>query len=121
MIDMLTILDKANQDSELKRNLRYLEATLKVGFGQEEHYYAISNGQLSPVEPCETSIELSGDLAVWQEVLKPLPKPFYHQVSCAMNYGLKYESINPVTQIQYLQGFERLVILMREEHNKGGM
>ena len=125
LIQMDRLCDIANQDPVFTRGIRFLNTSLKCEMGDHHWLLNIEDNQIKAVEgdaeaQAPYGILLSAPEETWQQMLAPVPKPFYHTLVSAQGHGLQMISPDNLTCHQYIGALERMLVLMRTVFNEGG-
>ncbi|MBM4227714.1 MAG: hypothetical protein FJ164_08220 [Gammaproteobacteria bacterium] len=118
LFDQTRFLERVNQDGEFQIAARYLNGALKLFFGEESLLLTFRDGRLASLVPGvmfdSAEVTIRGPVASWQEFLKPVPRPFFHDmfaaiVSCEFEWFGSSE-----TFFAYYGAYRRMFQLMRE-------
>jgi hypothetical protein len=121
LFDCDAVLEAANADSEFNLAARFWNADLRFGADGEAYLMRIRDGQISTfsqVRAAEaakaaTDVQISGSSAGWQELLRPVPKPFFQDLMSAVtreNFQLEGDLI---AFYPYYRAACRLLEIMR--------
>ncbi len=117
-IDLSTLAARANADGEFALHARFWNATVKLRAGAASFRLDIRDGKLSDCTPwlgtiaCDLSIEANE--ADWNELLAPMPQPFYQDLYAAtVHHGFSVSG-DTLNYCAYYPALRRLVELMRE-------
>lgn len=107
-----------NQDGEFKIAARFLDGALKLQFDNDALLLKFRDGQLTtmgiPALFDTADVTIKGPVANWQELLKPLPKPFFHDMFAAIVRQQFEWSGNSETFFAYYGAFRRMFQIMRD-------
>lgn len=123
LIDMQAVVATAKKDPEFVRETRYLNGSVKLVVADEEHILSFVDGKLISADQqakpdSECKIFVKGTRDHWLALMKTLPKPFYQ---CLQSSSVKHGVTLSVTNetFAYLPALNRLMQLIRAEHDKG--
>ena len=122
---IMDFCESANKDTALRRGLRFLDTSILCSMGEKHWGLRVKDARLTPIdaadfEETDFGVVLAADSQVWENMLQPLPRPFYHTLSSAQAHGLQMTSQNFLTCFQYISALERMLVIMRTLYNKGG-
>ena len=111
----------ANADFEFRNAARFWTATVRFDIGAEVHTVALKDGEV--VEggldhAFSYDVRIVATPETWHEMLAPVPRPFYHDLSAARLHGLQIEAA-PEVFGPYYPALRRLVELAREHPSTG--
>ena len=121
LLDWPRLGKRANDDGEFRLLARFWNASIRIELGGEHVRLALRDGVVAGIEPwggrtaCDLTI--TAPESAWRELLAPLPKPFYHDLTAAAvhhEFGLFGDVRH---RCAYYPAVRRLVELMREVHN----
>jgi len=117
-IDLSTLVERANADSEFALHARFWNATVKLGIGDSNYRLDIRDGAVKSCGPWSGAI--AGDLAIvaddaeWAKLLEPVPPPFYQDLYAAtIHHGFSVAG-DTKNYCAYYPAVRRLIDLMRE-------
>jgi hypothetical protein len=88
MFDVQAFQEAVNRDGEFQIAGRFLDGTLKLQFGDESLLMRFRDGKLTGIgDPAlfdSADITIRGPVASWREFLRPLPRPFFHDMFAAI-------------------------------------
>jgi len=118
LLDWPRLVAHANADGEFRLQARFWTASIRIDSGDETVRLAISDGKLASVEPwagrIASDLSIAAPAGEWQELLAPLPRPFYHDLAAAaVHHAFAFEG-NVRHRCAYYPAVRRLVELMRE-------
>ena len=121
-VDFDRLRPVANSDFEFRNAARFWNGVVRFDIGADVHAVALENGEL--VEPgldasFSYDIRIVVSPQVWHEMLAPVPRPFYHDLSAARLEGLTIEA-PPEVFGPYYPALRRLIEIARglaEENN----
>lgn len=121
LLDWSRLGRRANEDGEFRLLARFWNASVRIEAGAEHVRVAMRDGVVAGIEPwggrAASDLTIAAPEAAWREVLKPVPRPFYHDLAAAAahhEFGL-YGDVRH--RCAYYPAVRRLVELMREIHN----
>jgi len=107
-----------NEDGEFKIAGRFLDGALKLHFADDALLLKFRDGQLvSMVTPSlfdTADVVIKVPLSSWQEFLKPMPKPFFHDMFAAIVRNQFEWSGDSETFFAYYGAFRRMFQIMRD-------
>ncbi len=107
-----------NQDGEFKIAGRFLDGALRLQFDEQALLLKFRDGRLTEmVTPAlfdSADINITGPLSSWQEFLKPIPKPFFHDMFAAIVRKQFQWSGDSETFFAYYGAFRRMFQIMRD-------
>ncbi len=114
-----SVYEAANRDPEFLIAARFWNTLLKLEMGENSFILTIRDGKIasvdstpSPSEPWE--IRIGGPLEDWNEIVSPVPRPFYQDIFAATVYhNLSYEG-DLELMFAYYPALRRFVEIMRE-------
>ena len=122
MLPWTDLPDRVNRDPEFRLAARLWDATLRLDMGDHSHSRRFEDGSLVDVAPC--AADAACDLFVgaseeqWQELLAPVPRPYYQDLFGAQwQHGVRLPE-DPVAYAAYYPALRRLIQLLsaaREE------
>ncbi len=89
MLDPTRIREMANADFEFSNAARFWDTLITIDLGPERYALEIESGRIARFE-LERSAGSRHDLRIaapsesWAEFLRPVPKPFFHDLFAAM-------------------------------------
>lgn len=118
MFDQTRFMTEVNCDGEFQITARYFNGALKLFFGEEALLLSFRDGKLVEIKPGvlfdTADVTIRGPVDHWQEFLKPVPRPFFHDMFAAI-VSRKFEWFgDSETFFAYYGAFRRLFQLMRE-------
>jgi hypothetical protein len=124
LVDMKKVREVAERDPEFTRETRYLNGAVKLGIADDTFVLHFQNGKIVNLSGDDTSdanckIVIRADREIWTNMLAEKPKPFHQCLqSTAVKHGLKISDTNET--FAYLPALNRLMVIIREQHNSGG-
>ncbi len=117
LFDTKAITSAANSDGEFKLAARLWNTDLRLEVGADAYLLRMREGHISEFSKADASkwdVKISAPVSDWQELLKPIPKPFFQDLMAAMtrqNFKLEGDLLgfNP-----YYHATCRLFELMRQ-------
>lgn len=123
MFELKNILEILKTDPEYSRETRYFTGLIKIEIDNSQQILEYDNGQLIKISNNNTDdskckIIVKGDKNTWLNMLEEKPKPFYQ---CMQSTAVKHDLYMNVSNetFAYLPALNRLMQIMRIEHNKG--
>jgi hypothetical protein len=120
-LDYSWIIDSANEDGEFKMAARFWNATVRLDIGEQPHILRVRDGRLVSLCKCDSAeaagydIRISAPEADWEELLRPVPRPFYQDLMAASwRHGFRVEG-RVVEFYPYYRAINRLFELIREQ------
>jgi hypothetical protein len=118
LFDVDAFQEAVNRDGEFQIAGRFLDGALKLHFGDEALLLRFRDGKVAGIiEPTlfdSADITIRGPVANWREFLKPLPKPFFHDMFAAIVRNEFDWAGNSETFFAYYGAFRRMFQIMRE-------
>jgi hypothetical protein len=112
------VAERCGADAEFRMAARYWTGSLRLEIGEEVIDLRIDDGVISAGGPDRPPgkgaghIGLAGPDEVWNQLLAPVPRPFFNDIMPAQAFGLRHEG-DAETMWQYYPAVRRLVELMR--------
>ena len=110
-----------NADGEFKIAARFLDGSLKLQFDDQPLLLTFKQGQLTALSTPSlfdsSTVSIKGPATAWREFLKPVPKPFFHDMFAAIVRRQFEWSGDSETFFAYYGAFRRLFQIMREHAN----
>ncbi len=121
MINSSALCERANGDGEYRLHARSWHATIAIidDSSGERANFAVEDGQMTPapVTDAPADLTISAPATDWTEILKPIPKPFFHDPRGAQaHHGLRITG-ELAHRAAYHAAVRRLFELMREINN----
>lgn len=118
LFDQTRFIERVNQDGEFQIAARYLNSALKLFFGEDSLLLTFRDGRLTGITPGvmfdSAEVTIRGPMANWQEFLKPIPRPFFHDMFAAI-VSREFEWFGSAeTFFAYYGAYRRMFQLMRE-------
>jgi hypothetical protein len=122
------LAERCAADGEFCLFARYWTGTLRFVVGADVIELAINDGVPSAGEPAAAAatstngpepagtIVVTGPSDVWDQVLAPVPAPFFNDITPAQAFGLRQQG-EPETLWQYFPAVRRAVDLLRLDRN----
>ncbi len=106
-----------NDDPEFRYNARYWDASLRLGIGDQRLCVRIANGNVEAIRPWESDdpsdIGVDAATAEWEQLLAPVPRPFYQSLYAAtLHHGFTLTG-DEVETFAYMAALIRLLDVMR--------
>lgn len=118
LFDLQAFKEAVNRDGEFQITGRFLDGALKLYFGEEALLLRFRDGKLTGIgQPAlfdSADVTIKGPAASWREFLKPLPKPFFHDMFAAIVRKEFEWAGNSETFFAYYGAFRRMFQIMRE-------
>lgn len=116
-LDWEMLKGAANRDGEFRLHARFWNADLRFTMGEESTAIRVRDGEIHAIQrgpgPEPADLALSAPASVWKEMLKPIPRPFFHDLlGASAHHGLTMEG-NVTHRCSYFPAVRRLVELMR--------
>jgi hypothetical protein len=120
--DYSSIIDSANEDGEFKIAARFWDAIVRLDVGEQSHIMRVRDGRLVSLYKCDSAgaagydIRISAPESDWEELLRPVPQPFYQDLMAASwRHGFRVEG-HVIEFYPYYRAINRLFELIREQH-----
>lgn len=121
LFDPLTAAQRANADGEFCLAARLWDATVELVVGDHAYLMRLDRGRITEFAPLQAThwalscdLRISAPLHDWQELLKPIPRPFYQDLMAAMvRHQFRVEG-DVLSFYPYYRAINRLFELMRE-------
>lgn len=114
-IDIPRLCEAANSDPEFRLAARLWDGTLRIDVGADVHLLNLSAGRATPGEAGAAfsyDVRVAGPAEGWREMLAPVPRAFYHDLSAAAaRHGFALEGDSDA----YYPALRRLVELLRAQ------
>ncbi len=110
------IREAANADPEFTLAARFWDGRVRFDVGGEPYLLAVDGGRISSFEQeeGEAPIRISAPAAEWDELLKPVPRPFYQDLmAAASRQGFTIEGEENGFR-PYYPAIRRLIDIMRD-------
>lgn len=110
----------ANEDGEFRLHARFWNADLRLTMGEDSTAIQVRDGEIREIRsgagPEPTDLALSAPDSVWEEMLKPVPRPFFHDLlGASAHHGLAI--VGDLThRCAYFPAVRRLVELLRKQN-----
>ncbi len=118
LFNQATFHDAVNRDGEFQLAGRFLNGALKLYFGDDSMLLNFRDGKLAAMTAGakfdSADVTIKGSIANWQEFLKPIPRPFFHDMFAAIVRDKFEWAGNSETFFAYYGAFRRLFQLMRD-------
>lgn len=105
-------------DGEFRLAARYWDGSLSIDLDRERIDFMLRDGHLTlsgtPPVGAAGAITLRAPASVWDQVLAPVPQPFFNDIMPARAFGLELGG-DTETFWQYYPAVRRLIDLLREE------
>lgn len=123
MIDWSALPERTNADPEFRLAARHWTATLRLDVGDEAHALAIEDGEVREIRAGdpreEVDLFVSASAAEWEELLAPVPRPFYQDLTAAsIHHGVRLPQ-DQEAYAAYYPALRRLIQLMRDAKAEG--
>ncbi|MDO8434100.1 MAG: hypothetical protein Q7S58_17010 [Candidatus Binatus sp.] len=125
LFDTTAIAAAANADGEFQLAARLWNTDLRFDVGDDSYLLRMRDGRIAEFAPLgasaassvNTDAQISAPLDDWQELLKPVPKPFYQDLMAAVTrHNFKIEG--DLTGFHpYYRATCRLIELMRQSRS----
>jgi hypothetical protein len=117
LFDQHKFMESVNGDGEFGIAARYLNGALKLFFGEESLLLSFRDGRLASITPGvlfdSADVTIRGSVANWREFLRPVPRPFFHDMFAAIVRKEFDWAGNAETLFAYYGAFRRMFQLMR--------
>jgi len=120
-LDYSWIIDRANEDGEFKIAARFWDTTIRLDVGEQSHIMRVRDGRLVSLCKCDSVEAASYDIRIsapesdWEELLRPVPRPFYQDLMAASwRHGFRVEG-HVIEFYPYYRAINRLFELIREQ------
>lgn len=116
------IMAKANADSEFQLASRLWSTTLRLDVGEQLYVMRVDDGRISEFASCAPdklaginwAVKIFATPEEWNEFLRPVPRPFYQDLTGAvMRHGFRLDG-DLVAFNAYYAAMRRLFDIMRE-------
>jgi hypothetical protein len=118
LFDVQAFKEAVNRDGEFQIAGRFLDGALKLHFGDDALLLRFRDGKMTgighPTLFDSADITIRGPVASWREFLKPLPKPFFHDMFAAIVRKEFDWAGDSETFFAYYGAFRRMFQIMRE-------
>ena len=120
-IDTQRLVAAANADGEFALQARLWNARISIASDADTFSLTVVHGRVSDaaeVNPTTAAqVRISGPRAGWDEMLRPIPKPFYHDLRAAVaHHGFAIDG-ELMHTAAYYPAIRRLIELLREVRN----
>ncbi|MGK2915842.1 MAG: hypothetical protein ACSLE5_15580 [Porticoccaceae bacterium] len=113
-----SVIDAVNADGEFQISARFLDGALKLYFENDSLLFKFRDGKLATITPGQkfdsVGVTIKSSLANWREFLKPIPRPFLHDMFAAIMRNEFEWAGNSETFLAYYGAFRRMFQLMRQ-------
>jgi hypothetical protein len=118
LFDARAFREAVNRDGEFQIAGRFLDAALKLHLGDDALLLRFRDGKMTEIGPPAlfdgADITIRGPIDGWREFLKPVPKPFFHDMFAAIVRKEFEWSGDSETFFAYYGAFRRMFQIMRE-------
>lgn len=118
LFNQTKLIDAVNADGEFRIAARFLNGALKLHFERDSLLLSFRDGRLTTIAPGakfdSADVTIKGSLANWAEFLKPIPRPFFHDMFAAITRDEFEWAGNSETFFAYYGAFRRMFQLMRQ-------
>ena len=118
LFDVQAFREAVNRDGEFQIAARFLDGALKLHFGDEALLLQFRDGKVTGIaQPTlfdGADITIRGPVSSWREFLKPLPKPFFHDMFAAIVRKEFDWAGDSETFFAYYGALRRMFQIMRE-------
>ena len=118
-IDTARVVAAANADGEFALQARLWNATITIANGADVIALTVAQGRVANAvaNAAAAQVRISGPPSGWDEMLRPIPKPFYHDLrAAAAHHGFAIEG-DLMHTAAYYPAIRRLIELLREVRN----
>jgi hypothetical protein len=118
LIDIDNFYASVNEDPEFLIAARYWDILFKIDMGENKLILKIQDGKVidvnrRPARDDPWAFKISATSQEWEEFLKPIPKPFYHDIYAAsIHHGFVYEG-DLESMYAYYPAIRRMFEIMR--------
>lgn len=106
-----------NEDFEFRHAARYWDASVRLGIGDQPLCVHIVQGEVTEIRPWSTtdSLDVGIDASTreWEQLLAPVPRPFYQSVSAAAIHHAVVLSGDPMESYAYMGALTRMLDVIR--------
>ncbi len=122
IFDTANALAAANGDGEFRTAARYWSTELRLDAGDESYLLRVNDGavvefrmlQKAELPKVRTSATISASREGWEQLLKPVPRPFFQDLRAAQaREGFVVETDDPFAFDPYYRALNRMFELMR--------
>ena len=122
MINWESLAQQLDADGEFRLASRHWTATLRLDVGDESHAIRIEDGRVHSVTACDAArdcdVFITADRGTWEQMLQPLPRPFYHDLlAAAAHHGVVLNS-DLLEIAAYYPAMRRLLEILRESRGQ---
>jgi len=107
-----------NEDREFRHAARYWDASIRLGIGDRPLCVRIAQGlveEMRPWSPADVSdLGIEASAQQWEELLAPVPRPFYQSVIGAATHHDVALSGDPTLMYAYMSAITRMLDVIRE-------
>jgi hypothetical protein len=120
MLDGAAIAGLAEADGEFRIASRGWSATVELAVDQERVAIRFEGGRAVPAAGGAPDVTIAAPRAAWAEMLRPVPRPFYHDLMAARSHeGVVVDSPDPEQHLMaYYPALRRLLELIRLSVNQ---
>lgn len=120
-LDTKRLVAAANADGEFVLQARMWNARINIANDSDSIALTVAQGRIANeaanAGTTPADVHISGSRAGWDEMLRPIPKPFFHDLRAAcVHHGFKLEG-DVLHTAAYFPAVRRLIELMREVRN----
>ena len=108
-----------NDDFEFRHAARYLDASLRLGIGEQPLCVRIAQGHVEELRPWRSDdpadVAIDASTEAWEKLLAAEPRPFYQSLFAAAEHHGVSLSGDPLTSFVYMAALTRMLDVMREQ------
>ena len=128
LFDCDTVVEAANADGEFKLAARFWNADLRLAADDEAYLMRIRDGRIAgfsqmrgaEAAKAATDVQISGSRNGWQELLRPVPKPFFQDLMSAVSRESFQLEGDLIAFYPYYRATCRLLEIMRTIPSRQG-
>ena len=122
-LDTQRLVSAANADGEFVLQARMWNARINIASDGDAIALTITQGHIARAsddianDATQAHVRISGPSLGWDEMLRPIPKPFYHDLrAAAVHHGFSIAG-DLMHTAAYYPAIRRLIELLREVRN----
>lgn len=109
-------------DGEFRVAARHWTATLRLDVGDQSQAIQLRDGRVDGVRACTPTsacdVFISAPRTVWDEMLQPLPRPFYQDLLAAVTHHGVLVNSDLLEIAAYYPALRRLLEILRESREQ---